>query len=161
MTKQYSCADYGWPSLKHPTVMAIAQDLGYQGLDIGIFGEVTHVNVSDLERRRQKSAGINRHLSTMGHQCSDVFLIPSVDLSCLTPSHPDPVQQAEAIRIFELAALLDGNLQASGLTTCPGVMHEGDTYPQALRRAAKSLRARVEIASCHGLELSVEPHWGS
>ena len=161
MTKQYSCADYGWPSLKHPTVMAVAQDLGYQGLDIGIFGEVTHVKVSDLQDWRQKSARISSNLSASGLRCSDVFLIPSVDLSCLTPSHPDPVQQAEAIRIFELATLLTRNLQASGLTVCPGVMHEGDTYQQALRRAAKSLRARVEIASFHGLELSVEPHWGS
>jgi len=161
MTKRYACADYGWPSLKHPTVMAVAQDLGYQGLDIGIFGEVTHVKVSDLQHWRQESARISRNLSTLGLQCSDVFLIPSVDLSCLTPSHPDPVQQAEAIRIFERAALLTRDLQASGLTVCPGVMHEGDTHREALRRAARSLRARVEIASSHGLELSVEPHWGS
>ena len=161
MTKRYSCADYGWPSLKHPTVMAVAQDLGYQGLDIGIFGEVTHVKVSDLQYRRQASARISRALSTVGLQCSDVFLIPSVDLSCLTPSHPDPVQQAEAIRIFESAALLTRDLQASGLTVCPGVVHEADTYQEALRRAARSLQARVEIAFSHGLELSVEPHWGS
>ena len=161
MTKRYSCADYGWPSLKHPTVMAVAQDLGYQGVDVGIFGEVTHVKISDLQHWRQTSAHINRSLSTYGLQCSDVFLIPSVDLSCLTPSHPDPAQQAEAIRIFERAVLLTRDLQASGLTICPGVMHEGDTYRQALARTAKSLRARVEMASFHGLELSVEPHWGS
>lgn len=161
MNKRYSCADYGWPSLKHPTVMAIAQDLGYQGLDIGIFGEVTHVKVSDLQHWREKSARINRNLGATGLQCGDVFLIPSVDLSRLTPSHPDPAEQAEAIRLFELTVLMARNLQASGLTICPGVMHEGDTYQKALRRAARSLRARVEIASLHGLELSVEPHWGS
>ena len=59
--------------------MTIAQDLGYQGLDIGIFGEVTHVKVSDLQHWRQESARINGDLSTIGLQCSDVFLIPSVD----------------------------------------------------------------------------------
>ena len=30
-----------------------------------------------------------------------------------------------------------------------------------MRRAARALRTRVQIASFHGVELSVEPHWGS
>ena len=46
----------------------------------------------------------------------------------------------------ERAALLTRDLQASGLTICPGVMHEGDTHREALRRAARSLRSRVEIS---------------
>ena len=161
MTKQYSCADYGWPSLKHPTVMAVADDLGYQGMDIGIFGEVTHVKVSDLQHWRQKAARIKRNLGAIGLRCADVSLMPSADPSRLTPSHPDPDEQNEAIRLFELAALMARNLKAPGVTICPGVIHEGDSYRQALLRASGSIRARAEIASFHGLELSVEPHRGS
>ena len=147
--------------MQHRTVMAVASDLGYDGIDIGIFEDVTHTKVSDLRHWREKSARINRDLNTMGLKCADVFLIPSVDLSCLTASHPDPQVQAEAIRIFELAALFARSLKAPGLTICPGVVHEGDTRQQALLRASEALRARVEIASFNGLELSVEPHWGS
>lgn len=161
MRTRYSCADYGWPSLQHRTVMAVASDLGYDGIDIGIFEEATHVKVSDLKHWREKSARIRRDLDDRGLRCADVFLIPSVDLSRLTASHPDPQVQAEAIQIFEIAALLARNLKAPGLTISPGVMHEGDTHRQALLRTSKALRARVEIASFHGLELSVEPHWGS
>ncbi|MCQ3803197.1 MAG: TIM barrel protein [bacterium] len=161
MKNRYSCADYGWPSLQHRTVMAVASDLGYSGIDIGIFEEVTHTKVSDLKHWREKSARINRDLNNMGLQCADVFLVPSVDLSCLTASHPDPQMQSEAIRIFEIAALFARRLKAPGLTICPGVVHEGDTHQQALLRTSKALRARVEIASFNGLELSVEPHWGS
>ena len=46
--------------------MAIVQDLGYQSLDIGIFGEATHVEVSDLQHWRRESARITRDLSTTG-----------------------------------------------------------------------------------------------
>ena len=161
MRTRYSCADYGWPSLQHRTVMAVASDLGYEGIDIGIFGEVTHIKVSDLKHWREKSASLSRDLNGMGLKCADVFLIPSVDLSCLTASHPDPQVQAETIRIFEKTTLLTRSLNAPGLTVSPGVVHEGDTHQQAMLRASKALRARVEIASFHGLELSVEPHWGS
>lgn len=161
MRIRYSCADYGWPSLQHRTVMAVASDLGYDGIDIGIFEEATHVKVSDLKHWREKSARVSRDLNDKGLQCADVFLIPSADLSCLTPSHPDPQVQTDAIRIFEIAALLTRNLKAPGLTISPGVIHKGDTHQQALLRVSKALRARVEIASFHGLELSVEPHRGS
>ena len=141
--------------------MAVAGDLGYEGIDIGIFGEVTHTKVSDLKHWRDKAARIRRDLNAMGLSCADVFLIPTVDLSHLTPSHPDAAVQERAIRLFELTALLARNLKAPGVTICPGVLHEGDTYRQAMRRASRALQARVEIASFHGVELSVEPHWGS
>jgi sugar phosphate isomerase/epimerase len=141
--------------------MAVAGDLGYEGIDIGIFEEATHTKVSHLKNWRDKAARIRRDLNAMGLECADVFLIPTVDLSCLTPSHPDPQMQDQAVRLFELTALFARNLKAPGMTVCPGVLHDGDTYPQAMRRASESLRARVEIASFHGVELSVEPHWGS
>ena len=141
--------------------MAVAADLGYEGVDIGIFEEVTHTKVSDLKHWRDKAARISRDLNAMGLSCADVFLIPTVDLSHLTPSHPDAAVQERAIRLFELTALLARNLKAPGVTICPGVLHEGDTYRQAMRRAARALRTRVQIASFHGVELSVEPHWGS
>ncbi len=141
--------------------MAVAADLGYDGVDIGIFDNITHLKVSDLTDWQATSARTNRQLDTAGLQCADVFLIPGVDLNRLTPSHPDPSDQREATRIFKAAVHLTRSLGATGLTITPGVMHNGDTHGEALRRAARALRSRVEIAADHGLELSVEPHWGS
>ncbi len=161
MGTRYSCADYGWPSLRHETVMAVASDLGYDGLDIGIFGEITHLKVSDLTEWSRTAARIRRQLNHQKLECADVFLIPSVDLSRLTPSHPDPAEQTEAARLFKRAARLAESLGVSGVTITPGVIHEGDTHGEAFRRASRTLRSRVEVAADHGLGLSVEPHWGS
>ena len=51
MTIRLSCADYGWPSVSHRTALAIVGDLGFAGVDIGVFGDATHVTVPSVVDR--------------------------------------------------------------------------------------------------------------
>jgi sugar phosphate isomerase/epimerase len=157
-----SCADYGWPSLRHEVVMAVISDLGFSGVDVGVFGDATHITVSDLmNRHRHVIAEAQENLELYGVACSDVFLTPSLDLESLTPSHPSAADQAESLLVFERAVTFADALGSSGLTMTPGVVHSGDTHTEAIARSAAALKTRLEIARSHGLGLSVEPHWGS
>ena len=76
-----SCADYTWPAVRHGTAMSIVTDLGFTGIDLGIFGDDTHVKLSAvLEDPAGEAARVSRMAAAVGLAIADVFLIPSPDL---------------------------------------------------------------------------------
>lgn len=159
---RFSCADYTWPALSHPVVAAIIADLGFTGIDIGVFADDTHVKLSTVLSDATAAAdNVMASIASSGLEVADVFLISGRTVEDLTPNHPDPAIRQESLQHFEATLRFALRLGAPGVTILPGVVFPDETVEQAIERAATQLRPRVERAHDVGLELSVEGHSGS
>lgn len=160
---RYSCADYAWPLLKHETVMDVVRDLGFEGIDIAVFGDNTSVTVTEVLAAADRRADTVREAAAArGLSVADVFLTAHYyDASRLSPTsrHGDDVSRLR--EIYEATARFASAVGSPGVTLLPGILEEGRTREEALALAAESLASFVDIAGESGLAVSVEPHIGS
>lgn len=158
-----SCADYTWPGLRHAAALAVIADIGFDGVDLGFFGDATHTRVPDLLADPVGyPAQVRERVAAAGLAVADLFLTPDAyDLAVLDPSNPDRDDQRESRRIFDATVRFALELGAPGITLLPGVRHPGQDNRTAIAVAAQALRPRVEAAHAAGLRLSYEPHVGS
>lgn len=162
MTIRLSCADYTWPVLGHRTALAVIADLGFAGVDIGVFGDATHVTVpSVVADPARRAAAVRRDVEEAGLQVADVFLTSSLELGRVTPTSRAGDDVAELRSIFRATVEFAAALDSPGVTLLPGVVAEGQTVADAIALAAEGLAPLVEIGREHGLAVSVEPHFGS
>ena len=142
--------------------MAVAADLGFMGIDVGVFGDDSHVKLSAiLQDPVAEAARVRRAAQAAGLAVADVFLIPSSDLEEMAPNHPDPIVRKASFELYRKTIEFACALGAPGVTLLPGVCFAADTVEDAITRAAEALARRVELASSFGLGLSVEGHTGS
>lgn len=157
-----SCADYTWPALGHKAVMAVVADLGFTGIDLGVFGDDTQVKLSSVVHDpAAEAARVGRVAEAAGLAIADVFLIPANDLESLAPNHPDPAVREASLALYRSTLAFARALGAPGVTVLPGVCFAGDSLEQAIARASEDLGRRVELADALGLRLSIEGHSGS
>jgi len=162
MTVRLSCADYTWPSLGHRTALAVIADLGFVGVDIGVFGHATHVTVPSVVAGPQHRADeVRAEVEAVGLQVADVFLTSSLELARVTPTSRVGDDVAELRNIFRATVQFAAALDAPGVTLLPGVVADGQALPEAISMAAEGLAALVDIGGERGLGVSVEPHFGS
>lgn len=159
----FSCADYAWPLLKHTTVMDVVSDLGFTGLDVAVFGDNTHVMVSDvLARPEARAEELVTDAAARGLAIADVFLTAHYySLARLSPTsrHDDDVEVLRGI--YEATTTFAAEAGSRGITLLPGIVEEGVSRAEAFTRSAESLSSFVEIAARRDLTVSVEPHLGS
>lgn len=160
---KYSCADYAWPLLRHTTVMDIVADLGFSGIDVAVFGDNTHVTVSEvLTKPEVRAEEVRGAAADRGLDVADVFLTAHhQDMARLTPTsrHGDDV--AKLREIYQGTVRFAEAAGSAGITLLPGVVEEGRTRAEAFALAAESLSNFVDMAGQRGLAVSVEPHIGS
>lgn len=157
-----SAADYGWPRLSHDVAMAVIADLGFTGVDVGVFGDATHVTVEQVVRDPGEVAErLRSKVEAHGLVVADIFLTPSLDLREMAPTSRDPEQDRLGLRMLDACCQMARSLDVPGITILPGVAEGASDPKQALGWAAEGLRRRVDLAASYGLELSVEPHVGS
>ena len=162
MTIRLSCADYTWPALGHKTVLAVIADLGFTGVDIGVFGDATHVTVQSVAADpRRRADEVRADVDAAGLQVADVFLTASLELGRVTPTSRTGNDVAELRDIFRATVEFAALLGAPGVTLLPGVVADGQELPAAIALAAEGLSALVDIGGERGLAVSVEPHFGS
>jgi len=162
MPIRLSCNDYAWPSLRHQTVLAVIDDLGYEGVDIGVFAEATHVTVSSvLGGPEQRAEQVRIDVEAAGLDVADVFLTSSMQLERLTPTSRHGNDEAELRTIFQATVEFAAALGAPGITLLPGVVADGQSVAEAIGLAAAGLAPLVAMGAESGLGVSVEPHVGS
>jgi sugar phosphate isomerase/epimerase len=162
MTVRLSCNDYAWPLLSHGTVLSIISDLGFDGVDIGVFAEATHVKLSTVRADALARAEVvGAAVRAAGLCVADVFLTSSMELDRVTPTSRHPGDVDELTEIF--AATLDfaEALGAPGVTLLPGVVAAGQAADEAIDSAAEGLAPLVRMGAARELAVSVEPHFGS
>lgn len=162
MSIRLSCSDYTWPYLKHGTVMSAIADLGFDGVDIGVFNTQTHVTVPAVVANPGHAADLVRRASSeVGLQVADVFLTAHHTLESLSPTSVALGDWEKLETIFSALVKFATAVGSQGITLLPGVIEPGVSRDEALSRSATRLSALVEIAGEANLATSVEPHVGS
>ena len=162
MSIQLSCNDYAWPTLSHDVVMAIIADLGFDGIDVGLFADATHVTVSSVRQDpRRRAESVRRSAEGHGLAVADVFLTASMDLARLSPTSRNAGDQAELQEIFAATVEFAAATGASGITLLPGVVAGNQSPHMGIALAAAGLVPLVGMGTERGLAVSVEPHVGS
>ncbi|MGX5682803.1 sugar phosphate isomerase/epimerase family protein [Schumannella luteola] len=160
---RYSCADYSWPALSQPVVLDLIADLGFEGVDVAVFGTMTSVTVPELVARPLERADELLALTEpRGLAVADVFLTGHhLDLTRLSPTSRHDGDVAELRSIYEGTVEFAAAVGSGGVTLLPGVVEEGVSRDEAFARSAESLSVLIDIAGERGLAVSVEPHLGS
>lgn len=157
-----ACADFTFPLLPHDRALTVIRLLGIEGLDLGLFGNRSHVRPEMVRADIPMWAGIlKERISQAGLELADFFFQPWTDFTVLAVNHPDPTQQDEARALFLDMLELARRLEAPGMTMLPGARFGDESWDAAIRRSAEGLKWRVEAAAKLGIALSVEGHLGS
>lgn len=162
MSIRLSCSDYTWPNIRHTTVMSIIADLGFEGVDIGVFNTQTHVTVPAIVADPAHVADfVLRATDAVGLLVADVFLTAHNTLEGLSPTSATKGDWEKLKGIFSALVKFATAVKSGGITLLPGVIEPGVSHDEALTRSAMRLSALVEIANEANLATSVEPHVGS
>lgn len=157
-----ACSDYTFPLLDHEDACALIASLGFDGVNIGVWGSITQLRADDAAadpgtRGRDVAARLDRH----GLAAADVFMIANPDYSVLAVNHPDADERDRSRDLFQRWLEFAATVGANGLTILPGLDFDGVPHDESLSRAADELALRVQDAEKAGLGVSVEPHIGS
>jgi sugar phosphate isomerase/epimerase len=157
-----ACADFTWPLLPHEDVLRLIRSLGIDGLDLGVFAQRSHIRPEVIRADIPMWAGVLRErIRRAGLDLADVFVQNALDFETMAPNNPDPKEREAGMALFLDTLELARRLEAPGMTILPGARFAGESYDQAIARAAEGLKARVDAAARHGIQVSVEGHYGS
>src|SRR5580700_511126 len=162
MNFKLACADFAFPLLEHDKVLQLISMLGFEGVDIGLFEERSHLWPSREFTDIGKSAGeLKRKLNDLGLVAADVFLQMAPDFAPFAANHPDAALRQKA-RDWFLRTLEYANFcGCRHVTTLPGIHFEEETYEESFARCTEELNWRVEQAGRQEIVFGVEAHVGS
>lgn len=157
-----SCADFTWPLLPHQRVLQLIKLLDLDGVDIGFFGNRSHIRPEVVRDDIPMWAGLlKERLALTGLELADLYYQPWSDFERMAPNNPDPKQQADSDALFQVVVEFGRRLNAPGITMLPGTRFGDESYETSIRRSAEKLKQRVEQCARYGMPLSVEGHIGS
>ena len=162
MQLKLACADFTFPLLAHDRVLDLIAMLGFDGVDIGLFEERSHLWPSRVFKKLEATAReLAARLSDRGLRPADIFLQTAPDFVSLAPNHPDAKRRRKArdllLRTLEFAAAC-GCHHVSAL---PGVTFDDGPRQASWARACDELAWRCEQAAARQVVFSVEAHVGS
>jgi sugar phosphate isomerase/epimerase len=142
-------------------VLTLIRLLDIEGLDLGLFGNRSHVRPEHVRGDIPMWAGIlKERIARSELELADFFIQPP-EFEAMAVNHPDPAQQEDAAAFFRDMLELAVRLEAPGMTMLPGVRFGDEPWEDAIRRSAEGLKWRVEEANRRGVLFSVEGHAGS
>jgi len=157
-----SCADFTWPLLPHERVLQLIKLLDLEGVDIGFFGNRSHIRPETVREDVPMWAGtLRERLARAGLELADLYYQPWSDFQTMAPNNPDPKQQADSDALFQVVVEFGRRLQTPGITMLPGSRFGDESFETSIKRSAEKLKQRVEQCARFGIELSVEGHVGS
>jgi len=162
MTHRLACADFTFPLLPHRQALQLIAMLGFEGVDIGLFEERSHLWPSrEFADAARSAQDLKQTLDDLGLKPADIFLQMAPDFTPYAINHPEEARRQKA-RDWFLRAL--GYANACGcrhVTTLPGVHFEGEAREDSLARCVEELHWRVEQARNSEIVFGVEAHVGS
>lgn len=156
-----ACADFAWPLLPHDRVLSLIRLLDIEALDLGVFGDRSHVRPEVVRADIPMWSGIlKERIERAGLELADFFIQPP-DFATMAVNHPDRGEQEDAVLFFRDMLEMARRLDAPGMTMLPGIRFADEPWDVSIRRSAEALARRVEEAARHNIALSVEGHLGS
>ncbi len=162
MSQTISCSDFSFPLLPHHHALDLIRTLGFDGVDVGLFDQGSHLTpAAALADVGGSSRALRQRLDERGLCCSDIYLTPG-GLRDLAVNHPDAPERRRAREVFLRALEFVGGCDAKHLTGLPGMpWPDLETVDDSFSRARDELAWRVERARAAGVAFAVEPHVGS
>jgi len=162
MKVKLACADFTFPLLSHQEALQLIAMLGFDGVDIGLFEERSHLWPSHEFEDVTASAGeLKRRLDDVGLKPADIFLQMAPDFTPFAINHPDASRRRTARDWFLHTLDYAGVCGCRHVTILPGVHFEGEPYQVSFDRSAEELNWRVDQARKHEIVFGVEAHVGS
>jgi sugar phosphate isomerase/epimerase len=163
MKFKLACADFTFPLLPHDKVLDLIQMLEFEGVDIGIFEDRSHLRPPEiLENPQQSGAELGKKLDDRNLGCADAFLIMGTEFDTYAINHPDPQPRERArdwfLRTLDFAAAAN----SSHVSMLPGVYFESrESAEKSWERCLEELNWRLDKAREYNQTLGVEAHLGS
>ncbi|MBI2506231.1 MAG: sugar phosphate isomerase/epimerase [Candidatus Latescibacteria bacterium] len=162
MKAKFACADFTFPLLSHDQSLRLVSLLDFQGVDIGLFEERSHLWPSrEFKNVAPSARALRKKLDNLGLRPADVFLQMAPDFRAFAINHPEGRRRKKARDWF--LRTLDYTAECGGrhITILPGVHFEEESQADSLSRCADELAWRMAQAKKHRLTVSVEAHVGS
>src|SRR5690242_19873413 len=157
-----ACADFTFPLLPHDRALDLIAMLEFDGVDIGLFEERSHLRPSREFKSSAKSGNrLRRKLTDRGLKCADVFLQMDPSFIPYAINHPETARRRRA-RDWFLKSLDYANAAgAKHVTALPGVPFDTEAPAASWQRTCDELAWRVAQAKGQGIIFGVEAHVGS
>jgi sugar phosphate isomerase/epimerase len=162
MKLKLACADFSFPLLDHDHVLDLIAMLGFEGVDIGLFEERSHLWPSRAFHKLDQSARqLSRKLKDRGLRAADIYLQTAADFVSLAPNHPLAKPRRKARDLFLRTVDFAAGCDSSHVSALPGVPIPDESRADSFARACDELAWRCQQAHSRGLVFSVEAHVGS
>jgi sugar phosphate isomerase/epimerase len=156
-----ACADFTFPLLPHENTFDVIAMLGFQGIDIGLFDDRSHLQPKDvLPNLRASARALSEQVTGRGLEFADIFYQAST-FETVAANHPDTRERARGHELFLRMLEFTLRCNAKHMTALPGIEWDGVPYETSLKRSVEELSRRAEQAAQVGITFSVEPHTGS
>jgi sugar phosphate isomerase/epimerase len=158
MAMKLACADFSFPLLSHSRALTLIADLGFDGVDIGLFGGGSHLSPETvLARVRESAHELSKQIGDSGLLLADVFLIPG-SFDVLAVNHPDAAERSKSRELFARCLEFVGLCGGKHMTALPGIPWKGESLEASVCRSSEELAWRVAEAASVGVSFSIEPH---
>lgn len=162
MAHRFACADFAFPLLTHDQALKLIAMLGFEGVDIGLFEERSHLwpsrEFKDIEASARQLKG---KLDDQGLRAADIFLQMDSDFEPYAVNHPEAARRQKSrdwfVKTLDYAAKCD----CRHMTALPGVHFEEESYDVSFARAVNELQWRADQARTYDIVFGVEAHVGS
>lgn len=157
-----ACADFTFPLLTHDQSLKLISLLGFEGVDIGLFEERSHLwPTREFANTERSSRELLKKLGDLGLKAADIFLQTAPDFRPWAINHPEEPRRAKArdwfLRTLDYAA----GCGCRHVTALPGVHFEGEAHLDSFERSTEELAWRVEQSQQRGITFGTEAHVGS
>ena len=144
MRAKFACADFTFPLLSHAHALDLIAILGFEGVDIGLFEQRSHLWPSvEFKNPRRSARRLKRTLADRGLVAADVFLQMMPDFTPFAINQPDARRRRKARDWFLRTLEYADALGCRHVTTLPGVGFAEEGRAASLARSAAELAWRV------------------
>lgn len=162
MPAKFACADFTFPLLSHDQVLQLIAMLEFDGVDIGLFEERSHLWPSrEFENVGESARQLKQKLDDRGLKAADIFLQMAVDFAPYAVNQPEAARRQKAREWFLKTLDYAAACNCRHVTTLPGVHFDSESYADSLARSAAELAWRVEQANAYNIIFGIEAHVGS
>lgn len=162
MQSRFACADFTFPLPSHEQALQLIAMLEFDGVDIGLFEERSHLWPSrQFENIGTSARQLKQKLADCGLKAADIFLQMALDFTPYAINQPEAARRQKARDWFLKTLDYAAECGCPHVTTLPGVHFESESYAASLARTVAELIWRVEQASQYNLIFGVEAHVGS
>ena len=162
MDLRFACADFTFPLLSHENSLDIIRMLDFDGVDIGLFQDRSHIQPKEaLSDVAGTGRMLRERLDRRELKVADLFLQTAIDFESTAVNHPSASVQREVQEAFLKTLELAVEIGSPHVTVLPGVVFEQEGRKASFERTVDELRWRTEAALEKNITLGIEAHIGS